>query len=139
MKTTVRISGNTKPLRRALVPAWDRAREGRCQVSAVPDIDSRRITVGGAQHYRVTGITADMSWLGDPPTAEESARYEQVRDGRCAAALLTERSRLEYESRQLLIDISASESPVRRQRLVERLQRVQSDISRIEHGKGGAK
>ena len=88
------------------------------------------VTVGTSCRRVEPGtITADMSWLGEPPTAEQSARYEQVRASRILAATHSEIAALEAESRQLQIDISASESPVRRQKLVERLQAANSRIS----------
>lgn len=74
-------------------------------------------------------ITADMTWLGEPPTAEQSARYEQVRASRIVAAAYNEIAELEAEARQLQFDISASESPVRRQALVKKLADANSRIS----------
>lgn len=74
-------------------------------------------------------ITADMTWLGDPPTAEQSARYEQIRLVRIVAATYNEIASLEAESHQLQLDISASESPVRRQALVKKLAETNSRIA----------
>ena len=42
--------------------------------------DQRYITVGGCSHaHSVHPFMPDMSWLGDPPTPEESRRYERLR------------------------------------------------------------
>jgi hypothetical protein len=92
---------------------------------------TRYVTIGGAHSRRVTEVTADMAWLGDPPTDEQAQRYERVRQGRHIAAVYLESSALATESRQLMIDISAAESPVRRAKLIERLQAVNAQASRL--------
>lgn len=85
--------------------------------------------VGHGQGRRVEPgtITADMSWLGDPPTAEQSARYEQRRAPRHFAALFTERSVLEARAQD--VARTYTESPTHRARVAAELAELHARLA----------
>jgi len=49
-------------------------------------ITERYVTVGGTTRNHIVPYMPDMSWLGDPPTEQQSARYEIKRAAVVAAS-----------------------------------------------------
>ena len=57
---------------------WDPER--RCYVEIRPDLRGRMVGP-----TTITGVGADMSWLGEPMTDAEAQQYETTRAARIAA------------------------------------------------------
>jgi hypothetical protein len=88
-------------------------------------ITDRYITVGGTTRSGVIPYMPEMSWLGDPPTEQQSQRYELKR----AAIIADNRHNIEAQLETLARTFT--ETPKQRKRVNARLNELHAEKARL--------